>query len=841
MKNQRYYLALVFAFFISTSFATVRISSQSGKWSAASTWSNNAVPQAGDDVIIQGGFAVTVDTVNAACSSIQLGGSTDNLGEGTLIFNEGSQLAVTGGVHLGPNDDKTTPGSLDMTEGGTLICESISVNRLGTWTAGIGTIELTTSNTIPANNNVDFNNLSIRGGTTSLSRNITVQGDLVIDAAAGLICGNNTFTVGGNWLNDGTFNGTGGTVIFTHEGTASLLGNGLNDFNLIKVDMGTDYSNTLEVQATNFSAPDPFLTIINGTFKMSGTFSFSNSFFTGPAYNIDPTAGFWLNNPNVTVTAQAASVSLRGSLRISAGNYFIGTAINESLNYISGSSIFIEGGILHVAGRLARNNATQATTYYQLGGTVSVMEKGSTDPVFGGFDIGVVGSSFYMSGGTMVLRNATSAPVDFIVTSSPFGTGHGTIQLGDAFSNNAQIFRIQTSETIGNLFISGATAQAVKPTAKIVGGSLRVINSITISQGTALNAAGFNITISGNWIDNGSFINSNTITFNGSVIQAITSPAGETFLNLTINKDFGGVILNNNVIINGAFNLTKGGIDVNTSTLNLNGTVSGLGTMTSAVTGTVKYTMAGNGQDVLPANYGNLIFSNFDKILPVLGVVGIAGTFTPGTANGHTIAGSSIDFNGGSQTIPTFTYYNLTASGTGIKSGIGTINVEGNFNNKPGISFTGQSVLNLTGSTHVNDGKLVAATIALGPSAVFTNNDTLTAASDLSGAGTLVQAAGASLTVSGTAALAVLDAAAEGNTVHYNGTAQTVIPAIYHHLGLSGSGIKTLSGITTINGNFTLSGTVHAAAAASMYVGGIFRLNPGTRFDTNAFAIHVGN
>src|ERR1043165_3692053 len=74
--------------------AATRTTSQSGNWSATTTWGGNPAPVAGDDAIVNGGFTVTVDLPNAACLSIQLGGSTLGTGSGTIVFNGGSQLTV---------------------------------------------------------------------------------------------------------------------------------------------------------------------------------------------------------------------------------------------------------------------------------------------------------------------------------------------------------------------------------------------------------------------------------------------------------------------------------------------------------------------------------------------------------------------------------------------------------------------------------------------------------------------------------------------------------------------------------------------------------------------------
>lgn len=102
---------------------------------------------------------------------------------------------------------------------------------------------------------------------------------------------------------------------------------------------------------------------------------------------------------------------------------------------------------------------------------------------------------------------------------------------------------------------------------------------------------------------------------------------------------------------------------------------------------------------MLAANYGNLTFSNFAKVLPSSGTIGVAGTFTPGAGSGHTITGSTFDFNGaGAQTVPAFSYNNLTISGSrggaAVTLASGTINVAGAFN-AIATSYT----LGVTGNT----------------------------------------------------------------------------------------------------------------------------------------------
>ena len=818
-------------------FAATVTSSQSGNWSSPSTWGGGPAPVAGDLVIVTGNFTVTVDVADAACQSIQLGGTVAGSGAGTLSFNSGSQVTVSGAVTVGVSNNK---GSINMAAGGNLICQGFINNGVGTWTPGTGAVELTTSNTLPNNGITSFNNLTISGGTTALGANLDVTGNLVIASGAGLSTGVSTLTVGGNWANNGTFSGGTGTVIFNRNGNQTVTGTGANNFNLIRVNMGTSNANTLEILSTNFSAADPFLTLSNGTFKLSGTFPLNNTFILGPAYNIQPSAGLWINNPNVTVTAQAGGVSVRGIFRVTTGTFNVGTAGDNNIDYVTGSSITIDGGAVNVAGRMCRNTPSSTTTYIQSGGVFTVVTQGSTDLVFAGFDLGTTGSSFTMSGGSIVVSNATSAPADYVNISSSGSVTGGTLQIGNGATLNGQPMRIQSSTPVGGLLVSNATSMITKPTAQLIASSLNVVGGVTLQSGTTFDANGLNVSLGGNWSNSGTFAPGPLVTFNGTGGQVLTKAGGESFNGLTISKASGTLTLNSSVTVNGSFALTQGTLVIGTNTLTLNSTVTGGGTLTSGATGTVVYNQGTNGQSILAGLYGSLSFSDFNKTLASTGTIAIASAFTPGAGSGHTVTGSTIDFNGGGQTISVFPYNNLTLSGTGAKTGPASLTLPGNLTVGSGVTFSGVSTLTLNGTTHSNGGTLYDSTISVGTGGTFTNNGTVNCASALTGLGAFAQGGTGVLNLGGTSDITSFNAGASGNSVNYTGARQTVIPATYHHLSLTGSGSPLLPGVSTINGNFTLGGTVSVAALTGMSVGGTFSIGPGASFDAGSFSHSVG-
>src|SRR5204862_469872 len=180
----------------------------------------------------------------------------------------------------------------------------------------------------------------------------------------------------------------------------------------------------------------------------------------------------------------------------------------------------------------------------------------------------------------------------------------------------------------------------------------------------------------------------------------------------------------------------------------------------------------------------------FNKTLPNVSV-GIAATFTTGTATGHTITGNTIDFNGaGLQTIPAFAYNNLTSSNTGARTlaGSGTVGVAGTFT-------PGTNTYTITGSTVEFNGS--------GPQTIPAfNYNNLTSSN--TGARTL--AASGTIGVAGTFTPGTNAYTITGSTVNFNGAGpQTINAFAYNNLTSSSTGARTLpSGQTvSIAGAFT--------------------------------------
>ena len=99
---------------------------------------------------------------------------------------------------------------------------------------------------------------------------------------------------------------------------------------------------------------------------------------------------------------------------------------------------------------------------------------------------------------------------------------------------------------------------------------------LNIGSGTTFTLGTSTLSLTGNWRSSGTFIaESGTVIFDGANgSQTITNSSGETFYNLTVNKDADDVKLANNIEVTGTLTCTSGDLDLNGNILNLTGTLS---------------------------------------------------------------------------------------------------------------------------------------------------------------------------------------------------------------------------------------------------------------------------
>jgi hypothetical protein len=529
-------------------------------------------------------------------------------------------------------------------------------------------------------------------------------------------------------------------------------------------------------------------TLINtGTYNIGSYFSNNNT--GGADGTLTITAG--------TVTVTGNFTNDNGSTGVSGGTLKLSGATNANATPILFS--ITSTGVVDYSG--AAQNVLAATyAGLKLSGSGNKTMDGSV----------TVNTTFDLSAGTLVVGANTLDIQTSTLTSTTgaLSAASGTVSYTGA--GTQQIF----PATYGALSLSGTGAKTV------AGGT----PSITLG-GVFTSTASADLTIpsAGTLTINAGA----TVTGNSGAIKAAGTVSIADGTNETIGGTFDYTGTGQNVAIAQYTNLTLTGSSPSFGAGSF--LISGVLTPTSAPSfnASAILNFNGSGSQTIPAlNYANITSSSSGaRTLASSGTIGISGTFTPGT-NSYTITSSTINFNNstGGQTVPAFTFNNLTvsnASGTTTLVSSGTIGVAGTFT--PGsqsYTITGSTIdFNSSGSQSI-------------PAFNYNN---LTSSS--SGARTLVN--GGTIGIAGTFTPGGNSYTITGNTIDYNSTtAQSIAAFTYNHLALtSGSTVtKSLSGTITVNGNLTVntnntladagyqitgngSGTLSLAAGTSLTLG----------------------
>lgn len=352
--------------------------------------------------------------------------------------------------------------------------------------------------------------------------------------------------------------------------------------------------------------------------------------------------------------------------------------------------------------------------------------------------------------------------------------------------------------------------------------TLNVTGAITINPSTSNPAARQKILAVGSGILNAASIQITGGT-NASRTAQLTVSTGT--ITTTGSITFGGTAAAARLISTGA------------STINIGGDLGSLGTLTTTNTGTINFNGAAAQNIGAYLTYNNVTVNKSAGTATLLGATTMTGALT--------VASGTLDIS----TFALNVAGNLTVNGavTGT-TGITTLSGAGTT-----IDGTG-SITTTTGALTIPAAKSIAATanltiaspIAITAAVTVTNNGTITSTSasgitDVAGA-VWVNAAGSTLNVSGPLLGAgTLSANAAVNTVNYTGAAQTVNPAAYYHLTLSGSGAKSMTGVTAIGGDLAISGTATMTANAAFTVAGALNYSStGATTLTAATPISIG-
>ena len=713
------------------------------------------------------------DRVNVTLTNLTMQNAVEPTGSGTFLDG--------GAVRFDGFDFDTNTNIGLLTLHNVKLANNISAGFGGGVFAGFGSLKIETTSIVSGNQAQH----KVGGGVAWTGGNTVETQTLIIDGS----------TIGGALVSDGntaldaTFGAGGGVDARGGAGVSVINGS------IIRNNIGNVTSGTIGGGGIQINSPSVVFsnsTISNNLCKSNGGGVFSS------ARNAVTNAPSTLTMTTMNVNGNQADSDNTGAGDGGGIYNFFGSITIQTNSHVDGNSAVNGGGIFTSWTGIAADSTAGLTV--NTGSTIGQAGAGNGNSAKnngGSIAINPVGASMF---GTINLANLTFT--NNTANSDNSGGGDG----GAIFIGAGNINSLNTC-TIDSNVANAGTGDGIRQTGGTItgAGTLNVNggDSISISGGTFTSTNGI-LNITGNLLNSGgNFVhNSGTVACNGSAAQTIGGSTAMTFNNLTINNA-AGVNLGNNETVAGTLTLTSGVLGVGTNTLTLNGPVSFTsGTIGSSPTGTVNYNQAAANQNVAPGNYGNLIFSNFAKVLPNGLTVGIAGTFTPGSGVA-VITGSTIDFNGsGAQTIPAFNYNNLTSSNTGARTlaNSGTIGIAAVFT-------PGTNAYTITGST-LNFNGAGAQTI---PAFNYYNlTSSSTGARTLANSGT-IRIAG--VFTPGTNAYTIT-----GSTIEYNGSAAQTLPPTF----------------TTYN-NLTLNNLTSISGFAGLIVQGLLRVQAGTFTSSSTF------
>ena len=349
---------------------------------------------------------------------------------------------------------------------------------------------------------------------SSAAKSVTVQTGATLTANSSLSL-SGTLQGNGTLAGAGAINMSGSNMSIVGSSSISMAGN-LSVTGTLTIQSGATLNSTANISVSASSTVTNLGTVNSNTTTGLLTLSASTS--------------SWVNGAN-------ASLSLINSIAGVTNALFDASAIPNTVTYLNnGASIY--------APISSYNNLAIGG-----GGTKSLV---ASTLVTGNFTIqnstSLVGTGYVLTlkgNWTDNYNGSNLTNVDIV-----FGAGTGT----------QTITKVSGAENFNNVTItSGSTVS--------MGSSIGVLSNLILNSGASLNSGTYNISISGNWTDNGTFTGgTGLVLFNGSSNQTLTGHgSGENFTQLSENKVTGNLILGGAVNVTGVLNLIQGPL-VTTST-----------------------------------------------------------------------------------------------------------------------------------------------------------------------------------------------------------------------------------------------------------------------------------
>ena len=392
--------------------------------------------------------------------------------------------------------------------------------------------------------------------------NISFTGAVTLGASTTFNGGSYSFTVGGNWVNNGLFTGNTSTLTMNASG-GSLSGTGTNNFyNLI---FGS--SNTTAAPGTVINVSGDLSSSGAGTFTQTASATLN---MTGVSKTISGT-GFVFDNLSVSGSVGTTSnIGIAGNLDVSGSFAATGGMINFTGNTktvtgagsISFNSISVSGSLTISTGFSINAALDVSGSLIATAGTATFTGTNTLNGTANLYNVTLNGTSLQLATNAVlgIASNYTFVEGLLNVTSSTPNT----------VSYNGSGAQFVTGTTYFNLTVTNGST-------KTAAANVTVNGNFTLNSGTIFDASSFTHTILGSWINNGTFLKgTSTLVFSGSADASLSGAT--TFNIITVNKAASSIQLTllNDISVT-TLNMTNGLINTGSTTLTITNTRTGSG------------------------------------------------------------------------------------------------------------------------------------------------------------------------------------------------------------------------------------------------------------------------
>ncbi len=480
---------------------------RTGNWTDSDMWSSSSasyvpttVPTVNDIALIRRNNTVTVTTTDAVSGRLELGGNAANTfgiltfattgspkltvsgpvvvgGFGSINTNRRGVINFTNGATLEANEIVLTrsttgsdnPGTIDMTNGGTIRTGSFSVGQgLATWTPGTGSVILTATSTLPASAFTAFNNLLLEpsivvtsGRSFAVTGTMTVNGQFIPGNTAHVVSGSGTLT--GNGIID--VNLPGATALTSQY---SITNRTLSSLSVEYVGNGN--------QTIHSATYGHLVTGTAGTKTLGGPVAVEGNVLIGTGTTLSAGSnqaisvkGNWTNNGTFSPVTGAVTFNGTAAQQLTGNNNFYDLLVTNS-----GSNIMLSAGaIIRVANQFTPNGTSFGN---MAGSTIDFNGTNQTIPAFNFFNLAING------GGSKTLTGAVAVNGQLNLVS-------GLVTLGnfDLIISSADPAAIAGGSGAGHIVTNGTGLLK-----RTVGGAGAY--TLPLGSGSAYNPIGFNWT-----------------------------------------------------------------------------------------------------------------------------------------------------------------------------------------------------------------------------------------------------------------------------------------------------------------------------------------------------------